>query len=672
MFGGVLLLCLVPPGTAAESGPAKNLRFSVAHMDRSVDPKTDFFKFAAGTWIKQNPVPGDKSRWSGFEELQERNWELVREILELSASASEKSRRGKLVGALYRSAMDTQRIDALGFRPIQADLQRIEHLRSHAQLWRLLGRLHLENWNAAFSPGVSPDAKKSTHYAFRIWQGGLGLPDRDYYLAEGFASQREGYERHVARMLRMAGDNSGAAEAKAKSILALEAALAKASKTRVELRDTEANYNKFPVREWEGRFPSAAWKDYFAELGLARMDSLIVGQPKFFEAMASEMGARPLEEWKSYLRWHVIRSAAPYLHREAEEASFEFYGTALRGQPRQEPRWQRAARVLDQSVGEAVGAIYVEKHFPPAARVRMKELIQDLRAVFQDRLGKLDWMSAETRARGLAKFDRFTQKIGHPEKFKTYEGLRVKTDDYVGNIRRAAALESKRQLGRVGKAVDRSEWHMTPQTVNAYFNPLQNEIVFPAAILQPPFFDLAADEAVNYGAIGVVIGHEITHGYDDQGRKFDADGNLKDWWTQDDAREFEARAGKLVKQYGDYEALPGLKVNGRLTLGENIADLGGTSIAFEAMQRALARDPAKRKRVDGFTPEQRFFLSLSQLWRVNWREAELRRRIVVDPHSPAQFRAVGSHVNLQEFYDAFQIKEGDTMWRPVESRAKIW
>lgn len=664
---------VAPLHHGAEPVPSKNIRFSVEHLDRTVDPKVDFFKFAAGNWIKNNPVPSDKSRWSGFEELQERNWHLIRGIVETSAQAgSSASRREKLVGVFYRSAMDTERINRLGFAPIQDDLRRIDKLSTASDVLRLLGRLHLRDVNAAFSSGVSPDAKNSSIYAFELNQGGLGLPDRDYYLAEGFAKQREAYEKHVARMLKMAGDSEPVALEKARTVLALETALARSSKTRVELRDAEANYHRYPMREWVARFQSAPWRDYFSSVGVPRLESIIVGQPKFFEAFASEMQARPLQEWKNYLRWHVIRTAAPALHEEAERASFEFYGTTLRGQPQQEPRWQRAARVLDGRVGEALGSIYVEKHFPPKARARMNELIEDLRAVFKDRLGKLEWMSTETRAKALAKFERFTQKIGHPEKFKEYRGLVVRADDYLGNLRRASELESKRQLARVGKKVDRSEWHMTPQTVNAYFNPLQNEIVFPAAILQPPFFDLDADDAVNYGAIGVVIGHEITHGYDDEGRKFDADGNLKEWWTKEDAKEFEERAGRLVKQYGDYEALPGLKVNGRLTLGENIADLGGTSIAYEALQRALARDPSKRKLIDGFTPEQRFFLSLSQLWRVNWREAELRRRIVVDPHSPAQFRAVGPHVNLQEFFDAFGIREGAPMWRPVELRAKIW
>ena len=418
--------------------------------------------------------------------------------------------------------------------------------------------------------------------------------------------------------------------------------------------------------------PASAWPRYFDASGLAKLPEVIVGQPEFFAALDQLVQERPLTDWKIYLRWHLLRGTAPYLHHAAEQESFAFYGTALRGQPEPEPRWQRAAHVVDGSIGEALGQLYVEKHFPPAARVRMNELIGHVRAVFRDRLQKLDWMSDGTRAKALAKFDRFTQKIGHPDKFRDYSKVTLRRDDYLGNIQRAARFETRRELARVGQAVDKTEWHMTPQTVNAYFNPLQNEIVFPAGILQPPFFDVDADDAVNYGAIGVVIGHEITHGYDDKGRQYDAEGNLNDWWTEQDAKEFDARAQKVVDQYAGYEALPGLKVNGKLTLGENIADLGGTSIAYEALQRALAKDPSKRRNIDGFTPEQRFFLSLAQLWRTNWREAELRRRITVDPHSPGQFRAIGPHVNLPEFYDTFGIKAGAPMWRAPELRAKIW
>jgi len=402
------------------------------------------------------------------------------------------------------------------------------------------------------------------------------------------------------------------------------------------------------------------------------MPDLNVRQPEFFTSLDKLLTERPLSEWQTYLRWHLLHSSAPYLQAAVEEENFNFYGKVLSGQQEQEPRWQRAARVIDGQLGEALGQLFVEKHFPPTALARMTALVENLKAVLRDRLNKLDWMTEATRVKALAKFERFTQKIGHPDKFRDYSSVEIRPDDYLGNVRRAEVFESHRQLTRVGKPVDLTEWHMTPETVNAYFNPSQNEIVFPAGILQPPFFDIEMDDAVNYGAIGVVIGHEMTHGYDDQGRKYDADGNLNDWWTADDAKAFDARAQKVVDQYSAYEPLPGLHVNGKLTLGENIADLGGTSIAFEALQRALAKDPSKRKVVDGFTTEQRFFISLSQIWRINCREAEIRRLVTVDPHSPGQFRAIGPHVNLQAFYDAFKIGPDAKMWRAPELRAKIW
>ncbi len=651
--------------------PPRVPRFSIAHMDRTVDPSSDFYRFATGNWVRENPVPSDKARWSGFDELQDRNWKLIRELLEETAQGKLAGKPAGQVGAFFRSAMDTNRIERLRFRPIESDLSSIRRVRDLDGYFRLLAELQERGVSALFGAGVIPDARNSSVYHFKIGQGGLGLPDRDYYLSDGFAPQRTAYRAHVARMLGLLGDTPGEAATRAEVILSLETELARAAKSRVDLRNPTANYNQMALADLVARYPNIRWQPYLRASGVSGVREVNVGQTNFFSALDGLLASRPLDEWKTYLRWHLLRSAAPYLHREVDDAHFAFYGTILSGQPQPEPRWQRAAKVVDGSVGEALGQLYVDRHFPPAARARMAELVNDVKAVFRDRLEKLEWMSEATRRKGVAKFDRFTQKIGHPDRFRAYD-FRVSAGDYLGNIQRASRFESRRQAARLGKPVDRTEWGMTPQTVNAYFSPLKNEIVFPAGILQPPFFDLSADDAINYGAIGVVIGHEITHGYDDSGRQFDGDGNLNDWWTEADAREFQARAQKLVDQYGAYEPLPGKKVNGRLTLGENIADLGGTSIAYEAMQRALARDPSKRKDIDGFTPEQRFFLSLSQLWRTNFREAELVRRLTVDPHSPGMYRAVGPHVNVPEFYQAFGIKEGTPMFRPADQRAKIW
>ncbi len=660
-------------GAAVVESAPKIPRFSIDYMDKSVEPGVDFFHYADGAWVKNNPVPADKSRWGAFPELQERNWYLVHQILTATTIGAVTAQSPtEKVRDFFCSAMDTNRLEQLGFKPLEADLKRIEAVKSAPDLVPLLAMFHQRGVGACFAHEVSPDAKNSAVYAFYVRQGGLGLPDRDYYLKEDFAKIREAYVAHIARMLGLLGEKPDEAKAHAATVMELETALAKASKTRVELRDPIANYHKVAVTNVVRDYPDLPVRVYLAGLGLANQPEVIVRQPEFFKALYRLLLERPVADWKVYLRWHLLRATAPYLHAAAEDEAFAFYGRVLREQQVQEPRWQRAARVIDAEIGEALGELFVAKHFPPAARARMVELVGNLKAVFRARLEKLDWMTDATRTKALAKFERFTQKIGHPEKFRDYRALPLRSDDYLGNVQRAEIFESRRQLARVGQPVDRTEWRMSPPTVNAYFNPLQNEIVFPAGILQPPFFDPEMDDAVNYGAIGVVIGHEITHGYDDQGRKYDAEGNLNDWWTEADARAFEARAQKVVDQYNGYEALPGLHVNGKLTLGENIADLGGASIAYEALERALDKDPSKRKQIDGLTPEQRFFLSLSQIWRVNCREAELRRLITVDPHSPGQFRAIGPHVNLAEFYEAFGIKEGAPMWRAPELRAKIW
>jgi len=666
-------LPLVNPSAPAADAPPKVPRFSVDYLDRSVPPGTDFFQFAAGTWIKSNPVPADKSRWGAFMELSERNWYLIHQILDttLEADLAPGSPAAK-VRDFYRSAMETNRLEELAFKPLQPDLDRIDAISSAEEMLKVLAEFHQRGIGVCFRGGVAPDEKDSSVYSVYLAQGGLTLPDRDYYLQDSFSKIRDAYVVHIAKLLALAGEDKASASAHAATILELETSLAKASKSRTDLRDPVANYHKVAMSELLQQFPGSPLTVYFSALGLENLKDVNVRQPEFFQRLYAMGNEVSLEDWKVYLRWHLINSSAPYLHAAAEAASFDFFGRTLRGQQQPEPRWQRSAHVIDGGIGEALGEMFVARHFPPEARARMLELVGNVKAVFLDRLQHVDWMTEATRAKALAKFDRFTQKIGHPDKYRDYTGLDLSPSDFLGNVRRANVFESKRELALVGKAVDKTEWHMTPQTVNAYFSPSLNEIVFPAGILQPPFFDTTMDDAVNYGAIGVVIGHEITHGYDDEGRKYDADGNLNDWWTEADTKAFDARAQKVVDQYNSYEALPGLHVNGKLTLGENIADLGGTSVAYEALERALAKDPAKRKKIDGFTPEQRFFLSLAQLWRINCREAEIRRLVTTDPHSPGQFRGIGPHVNTPEFYQAFDIKEGMPMWRAPGLRAKIW
>jgi putative endopeptidase len=491
-------------------------------------------------------------------------------------------------------------------------------------------------------------------------------------LKENFADKLKQYREHVVKMFTLLGDAPNAAATNAATVVSLETELAKASRTRVELRDPNKNYNKYSGGELAAKTPALLWDIYFAERSIGGPNYEIVGQPEFFDAVNHLVQERPLADWKVYLRWHLLHESAPFLPAAFERENFNFYGKVLSGQPEQEPRWKRAAHILDGNIGEALGQLYVQKYFPPEAKARMNSLVENLKGVFHDRLEKVSWMTDATRAKALAKFARFTQKIGYPNKFRDYSAVEIRRDDLLGNVRRASVFESHREIVRIGKPVDRSEWGMTPETVNAYFNPEQNEIVFPAGILQPPFFDVTMDDAVNYGAIGVVIGHEMTHGYDDEGRKYDANGNLNDWWTEADAKSFDARAQLVVDEYDNFEVLPGLHVNGKLTLGENLADLGGVHIAYEALERDLAKNPSKRRTIDGFTPEQRFFISFGQVWRTNIRDAEAQRLVTVDPHSPGKFRAYGPLLNVQEFYDAFDIKPGSPIWMPPEKRAVIW
>jgi putative endopeptidase len=657
------------------AAPPRVPAFSVDYMDRSVNPGTDFYQFADGQWLKNNPVPPDKSRWASFTELAERNWYLIHQILDDAVSQKDSlpaNSPRRQVGDLFASVMDTNQIERLGFQPIADDLKQIDRLTSAKDLFALLADFHQRGLGGIFGAGFGPDSKNSSIYAVELSQGGLALPDRDYYLQDSFAAKLKQYRAHVAKMFGLLGEKPADAEAHAATVVALETELAKASRTRVELRDPNKNYNKFTSQELAAKTPALLWNLYFADRNLAEPAYEIVGQPEFFEAMNKLVQERPLSDWKVYLRWHLLHGSASFLPSAVEQENFNFYGKVLSGQQEQEPRWKRAAHVVDGSIGEALGQLYVEKYFPPAARARMNELVENLKAVFHDRLEKVPWMTEATRAKARTKFARFTQKIGHPDKFRDYSAVVIRRDDLLGNVRRAEVFESRREIARVGKTVDRSEWHMTPETVNAYFSPQQNEIVFPAGILQPPFFDVTMDDAVNYGGIGVVIGHEMTHGYDDQGRKYDANGNLNDWWTEADAKAFDARAQLVVDEYNAFEPLPGLHVNGKLTLGENLADLGGVNIAYEALQRALAKNPAKRKTIDGFTPEQRFFISFAQIWRTNVRDAEAQRLVTVDAHSPGRFRAYGPLLNVQVFYDAFDIKTGSPMWRPPEQRAIIW
>lgn len=648
-------------------------RFSVDKMDRSVDPRVDFAKFATGNWYNSVQIPADKSRWGGFDELAEANWVRIRELIEATSRTSNPagSVRQK-VADFFISAMDTERINDLGIKPIIAEVEAINAAETLDGLMRLAARLHVKIGQPFFGLSFSADQKQSDTYGFYLRQGGLSLPSKDYYFSEKFARERWEFVGHIARMLEFAGESRTAAFQNAETVFSLERAMAEHAKPPVELRDRLANYNKMTLDQATAAYSGIPLRTLIGEIGLPpQVNEVIVGQPSFFASLSQLLQNRPLDSWKVYVRWHLIHAAAPYLSERIEQENFRFYSTVLNGTPEQEPRWQRAARVVDDSIGEALGQLYVEKYFPPAAMARTMAMIDNIRAVMRERLQKLEWMSETTRQKALAKFDRFSPMIAYPETWRDYSTVEIRREDYFGNVARAMAFESQRVISRTGQRVDRREWGMSPPTVNAYFSPTTNQIVFPAGILQPPFFHDDLDDAVNYGAIGAVIGHEITHGFDDQGRRFDADGNLTDWWTPEDAARFRTQAQLLVEQYNNYKALPQLAVNGQLSLGENIADLGGTSIAFEAWQRSLRGKPAPAP-IDGFTAERRFYISWAQQWRTAYREDAMRLQVERGPHAPGNFRAIGPLVNQQSFFDAFGIKEGDPMWKAPDQRAKIW
>jgi putative endopeptidase len=669
------------PGLRAADTEPPVPRFSVANMDLSVDPRVDFARYAAGTWYKTTEIPADKASWGSFQMLDEHNRYLVHQLLEdAAARPGEAGSLTQKVGDFYATAMDTAAIEAAGLKPLAADLARIEAIASVDDFIKAVADFHDTFVATArtgtpplFSRTVAADQKQSDTYVLTLAQGGLGLPTRDYYFDPRFEKERTAYLGHIAKMLTLAGAPAGAAQQEAATVFALEKALAEVSKTPVQLRDPIANYHKMTLDELAAASPGFPVKIYFAAIGNpAEAGAIVVNQPEFFAAVGRLLQEKPLADWKVYLRWRVLADAAPYLSPAFEEESFHFNGTVLSGVPAMEPRWQRTARIFDVQIGQAVGRLYVDRYLPPEVRARLAVMVDNIKAAVKSHLEQVDWMSEPTRARALEKFAHFRALIGSPLKWRDYTALAIRRDGYFENIRRAGVFEARRQLGRVGQKVDRDEFtYLPPQVVNAYFQPTANQIVFLAAILQPPFFDPTLDDAVNYGGIGVVIGHEITHGFDDRGRLYDAHGNLADWWTEADAAQFKARAQKLVDEFNRFEALPGLPINGELTLGENIADLGGLSVAYDALEHSLAGKPPPPK-IDGFTPEQRFFLAYGQLWRTKFRDDALRLQVMSNPHSPGQFRAFGPLVNMRRFYAAFDIKEGDPMWRPPELRAKIW
>ena len=671
-------LALLPTLRAAESlPPALPPLDPTASVDPGVQPGDDFYHYADGTWLKNNPIPSDQTSWGSFNILNEHNRDVLHLVLDdCAANTGAKGSPRQKVGDFFASGMDEAAIDAAGVKPVQPWFDKIAALKRAADLPALLAELHASGVAGFFTVFVDADEKESGKDIAQFYQGGLGLPDRDYYTKTDDASKKllAAYEEHVARTFTLLGDAPEAAKANARTVLNLETELAKASKTRVQLRDPEGNYHKMTLEELAKTAPGFDWKTYFATLGAPEPGALDVKQPEFATQAAQLAGTLPIDDVKAYLRWHLAHAASPLLSKGFEDENFSFYGTILTGAKENLPRWKRVLKSVDSGVGEALGQLYVEKNFPPEAKARALAMINDLKAVLRERLTNLEWMGPETRTAALRKLEAFGVKIGYPDKWRDYSALEISRQPFVLNVMAANSFETKRQVAKIGKPVDRTEWGMTPPTVNAYYNPSRNEIVFPAGILQPPFFGATADDAVNYGGMGAVIGHEMTHGFDDQGRQYDAEGNLKNWWTDDDLKRFKERSEKVVAQFNGYEGVGGQHVNGELTQGENIADLGGSKIAYAALQKALDRQgpDARGKKIDGFTPEQRFFLSWAQVWRVNMRPEMAKVRLNTDPHSPGQFRCNGPLSNLVEFQKAFNIPDNAPMVRPAAEKVLIW
>ncbi len=649
-----------------------HLGVDLKSIDKSIKPSDDFYMYANGNWVRNNPVPADEARWGSSDLLQQENQNKIRLIFEevaIDKLAAPGSARQKMRD-FYLTAMDTVTIEKQGLLPAQPLFDKVSNMKSKKELSSVIAELYKNGIGNSFVLYVHRDLKKSDRNICYLRQGGFQLPDRDYYLKDDDRSKKikEEYVKHMVNMFQMKGDKDGAQ--KAQSVLKIETAMAEVSKPRVELRDQEKNYNKWTLANLKTTVPELNWEDFFTLTGVGKVDELVMGQPLFFEKLNKMIAEYPLEDWKAYLEWKVLTSSAPFLSNNFAREDFRFFNTVLNGQEEMKPRWKDVLDVADGSLGEIVGQIYVEKYFSQKSKERVKNMVNNMLSVYRQRIENLDWMSAETKKKALEKLSLFNTKLGYPDKWKDYSTLTITRESYLSNYLACARFEFKDMVSKLGKPVDKKEWNMLPHTVNAYYDPSLNEIVFPAAIMQPPFFYPDADDAVNYGAIGAVIGHEITHGFDDQGAKYDGSGNLNNWWTEEDKTKFKAKTKVLVEQFAKYEALPGLFVNGELTLGENIADLGGVNVAYSAYELSMKGKP--KEILAGFTPEQRFFLSFAQVWKGNFKEEYLRKMILTNVHSPGNFRAIAAPSNMTQFYEAFGVKPGDKMYREDALRAKIW
>jgi Predicted metalloendopeptidase len=661
-----------------ETGLPEGVGINLSYMDTTVKPSDDFFRFVNGGWIAKNEIPGDLGAYGSFTELREENQSVLLEILR-KASANENYKEGsdqRKAADFYSVGMDSLMAEQAGVSVLKPYREKIADIQNKQDIQEYLERDVLQGGSAFFNLGIFPDLKKSDRMAVYVTSGGIGLPERDYYLKTDDKSKeiRQKYQEHLANLFVLSGADAPAAKKQADVVLSIETRLAKTMLSKEDSRDPYKSYFPKTVAELAKISPAIDWKDYLNSLDI-KLDTVIVTEPAFLQEYSKIVSDTKLEDIKTYLQAGLLRSAAPYMNNAFVQESFNFNQKYLTGVEQMRPRWKRVMAKTNGLIGEAIGQLYVDETFPPEAKQKAQDMVENIKLAFADRIKQLDWMSDSTKERALQKLSSFRVKIGYPEKWIDYSSLEVSKDpeeaSYFGNIVNANVFEAKRQLAKLGKPVDREEWGMTPQTVNAYYNPQFNEIVFPAAILQPPFYDYRADEAVNYGGIGAVIGHEISHGFDDQGAKFDSEGNLKNWFTQTDLASFEEKGKDLAKQFDQYEPLPGVFVQGQFTLGENIGDLGGVTAAYEGLQR-FYRENEKPGLIDGFTPEQRFFISWATIWRIEYRDEALRTQVLTDPHSPGMFRANGPLSNFKPFYDAFNVKEGDRMFRPDSSRVKIW
>jgi putative endopeptidase len=649
--------------------------FDVSELDTKINPCNDFNDFVNAKWVAKNPIPADRTRWGAFDQLREHSLETQHDIAEKASKGAEQAKAGSIeqkIGWFYRSGIDDAAVEKAGYTPIKPDLTRIDGLKTPADFFSWITDSAARGRFDVFSVAALPDFKNASTQIAYTFQGGLGLPTRDYYDKPDYAELRDAYKAHIAKVLTLIGVADADAKKQAEQVLAFETRLAKASMLPVELRDPANQYHFVTFAEAEKVTPNISWQKFFTAQGADVKDGFSLSQPKFFAEVDAMLKDVPADQWRAFLRFHTADSASPYLSKAFADEYFAFFDQKLNGQKEQRVRWKRVLDAINENMGMALGEMYVAVAFPPESKARAKELVANLQDALKARIEKLDWMSADTKKKAIEKWATFLPKIGYPDKWRDWSGVKIVPDNYFANVDAATKYEYEYQIAKVGKPTDRLEWGMTPQTVNAYYNPTDNTINFPAAILQVPFFDAKADDGINYGGIGAVIGHEATHGYDDQGSQFDAKGNNENWWTKDDRDKFDARTDRLVKQFDAYEPLPGKHVNGKLTLGENIADLGGLNVAYDALQVALKKDPAENKKIDGYTEDQRFFMNFARVWRGNILPQRQEVLLNADPHAPAKFRAIAAPSNMPAFAEAFQCKSGDVMVREGDKQVKIW